>query len=110
MTTFHFENIEQIEYERITEIHFTLGRFRYGVGVFQGNSPDEKDSFVTVYHEDETQCPLCHKQSTASNPSKRCQFLFQDLPLLVEELLETPSLRLHWVFREYEVNNKWEEN
>ena len=97
------ENISQKEDDGSIDIYFTIADFSFVAGVSKPFEGSPKHRVGGVFHLQRGECPLC-KQYEYSN---KCSVLERRIESLFEKLISTNSLRLEWLYREYEMANLW---
>ena len=99
------ESIEQVRFSHVwqftlfgepREIHFTIDQHMYSMSIFK-----ETDRFQhgSIFHEVTDFCPFCKKDKPKWST---CHELDNFRSVLFHRLIEFPSIRLHWLFLDYE--------
>lgn len=97
---YNIQQVSQIEDEFSDEIHFTIDNFPFSIIVYKPRYSRSTNQLRSVFHETKERCPFCDEEF---GYHENCSELHEDLDSLFQQLISTNSLRLPWLYREYEV-------
>lgn len=98
-TTYNIQHVHVKEDTFFYEIYFTLNEFTFSFVVYKPHQTSSAFQVQSVFHESGEHCPFCKK----IRYQVKCDVLHEDVKSLFQQVISTNTLRLIWLFREYEL-------